>query len=341
MAGDEHMKKMIRILAATMTCALATVSCTMKNQEAPALTGPAEFGTSVNVSVTPDVLLQDGASQSVVTVTVYDSVGKPTANVPLTAEILFENQVVDFGLLSARSIVTNGAGKATLVYTAPRDVGVEAVVDIAVTPTGTNFGNQVRRTATIRLVPTGVRLPPVNLVPAFTFTPSNPAQGQTVIFDAQESAGSIAQYRWDFGDGRTGTGQTISHAFSAVGNYIVRLTLVDPGGRTQSVSRSIAVGQGAAPTAQFVFSPGDPQPNDDVRFNANASVAGPGRTIVRYSWDFGDGSSGSGAQITHRYTLERSYNVTLTVTDDIGRQSVITQTVAVTLPDDDGGQSSN
>jgi PKD repeat protein len=58
-------------------------------------------------------------------------------------------------------------------------------------------------------------------------------------------------------------------------------------------------------------------------------------------WDFGDGAKGSGAQVTRRYTQERSYNVTLTVTDDIGRTSVITRTVDVAEPEDDGGESSN
>jgi PKD repeat protein len=333
---------MTRLLATTITCALATASCTMKNQEAPPLTGPSDFGTSVTVSVTPDVLMQDGASQSVVTVMAYDAGSRPLANVPLTAEILFEGQVVDFGALSARSIVTNSAGKATLVYTAPRDVGVEAVVEIALTPTGNNFGSHPSRIARIRLVPPGIRLPAVDLVPAFSFTPSSPGQGQTVVFDAQESEGTIAQYRWEFGDGDTASGETVSHAFSDVGSYVVRLTLVDPGGRSKSVSRSITVGQGAAPTAEFAFSPANPQPNDDVRFNASASFAAPGRTIVSYSWDFGDGSTGSGAQVTHRYTRERSYNVTLTVKDDIGRISVITKAVEVALPDeDDGGQSAH
>lgn len=326
-------------LSTMAVAAVLSASCTMKDQEAPPLTGPSEFGTSVTVSVTPDVLQQDGASQSVVTVVVKGPNAQPLANVPLTTEILFDGQPVDFGALSARSIVTNAAGKATVIYTAPKDAGVEAVVDIAVTPIGTDFGSHVTRSARIRLVPTGIRLPPVDLVPAFTFAPTSPAQGQTVIFDAQDSDGNIVQYRWDFGDGSTSSGVTASHAFTEVGSFIVRLTLVDPAGRTQSISRSISVGQAPAPTADFAFSPSNPQPNDDVRFNAGASVASPGRQIVSYSWDFGDGATGSGLQPTHRYTVPRTYSVTLIVTDDIGRTATVTKSVEVALPDDDGGDS--
>ena len=328
-----------RILPLLLICGLA--ACTMKDQEAPPLTGPSEFGTSVTVSVSPDVLNQDGASQSVVTVLVKGPNGQPLANVPLTAEILFDGQVVDLGLLSAKSIVTNAAGKATTVYTAPRDAGVEAIIDIAVTPIGNDFGSHVTRSARIRLVPTGIRLPPVNLDPGFSFSPTTPAQGQIVIFDAQESDGNIEDYRWDFGDGSTASGVTASHAFDDVGSFVVRLTLVDTAGRTKSISRSISVGQAPAPTADFAFSPTDPQPNDDVVFNAGASVAPAGRRIVSYSWDFGDGSRGSGVQSTHRYTTPRTYNVTLTVTDDIGRSATVTKSVEVALPDDDGGNSPN
>lgn len=328
-------------LSALVTAAILAASCTMQNQEAPPLTGPSGFGTTVDVAVTPDVLMGDGASQAVVTVSTFDPGGQPLGNVPLVAEIRVNGTTVDFGALSARSIVTRPDGRTTLMYTAPRVGDQDVMVDIAITPITNNAANHIARTASIRLVPTGIRLPPVDLVAAFSFTPSNPAQGQTVIFDAQESRGTIAQYRWDFGDGGSAQGQTANHAFSEVGTYPVRLTLVDSSGRTSSITRTISVGQAAAPTAEFSFSPGNPQPNDDVRFNAGASVAAPGRRIVSYAWDFGDGSTGSGVQVTRRYTQERTYNVTLTVTDDIGRTSVVTKSVEIALPDDDGGESQN
>jgi PKD repeat protein len=328
-----------------VACLLATTvigaSCTMKNQEAPPLTGPSEFGLSVSVAVSPDVLRGDGASQSVVTVTVRDPAGQPLSNRVLTTDILVDNTVVDFGSLSARSIVTKADGKATLVYTAPLLSDSESVVDITVTPVGSSSGNHASSSARIRLVPTGIRLPPIDLLPVFSTPTSNPAQGQAVLFDAQESTGSIAQYRWDFGDGGTGVGQTVSHSFSQIGTYFVRLTLVDQAGRTASVSRSISVGQAPAPTANFTFSPANPEPNDDVRFNASSSLPAPGRTIVSYAWDFGDGGSATGVQATRRFTQARTYNVTLTVTDDIGRTSVVTKSVEVAVPEVDDGQPPN
>jgi chitinase len=117
----------------------------------------------------------------------------------------------------------------------------------------------------------------------------------------------------------------------------VRLTLVDPIGRTASTTLTLTVGQGTAPVAQFTFSPANPQPGDVVFFNASASTAAAGRRIVSYEWNFGDGTTASGVTVSRPFPLARTYTVTLKVTDDIGRIHVITRDVAVTVPDEDDG----
>ena len=333
------MRTTIRSIIA-IAAVMAGASCTMKNQDAPPLTGPSEFGTSVTLLASPDVLTQDGASQSLITIIALDANGKPKPDLQLTTEIRFGGEVMDFGWLSARTVRTNASGKATLAYTAPASVGAEALVEIVATPIGTNAANnQVGRTVSIRLVPPGIRLPPLNITPSFAFSPTNPSQGQAVVFDAQDSTGAITQYRWEFGDGTTASGEITTHAYDTIGSFVVRLTVVDAAGRTISLSRSITVGQSTAPTAEFTFSPANPVPGDDVRFNASASVAAAGRTIVSYVWDFGDGATATGVQVTRKYSLARTYNVTLTVTDDLGRTSVVTKPVDVAFPDDDGGDS--
>lgn len=322
-------------LSALALAATLVASCTMKDQEAPPLTGPSEFGTAVTVQVSPDILSQDGASQSVVTVTVRNAAGQTVSGVPLRAEIRVNGQTADFGTLSARSIVTNGDGRATLVYTAPSVIAnVESLVDIVVTPIGNNYANAVSRNATIRLVPPGVVLPPSGLNPAFTFSPPAPGQGQNVFFDADSSTAPatnpITLYRWDFGDGATATGETATHAFGAPGTFFVRLTVSDIQGRSASTTQSVTVTAGAAPTASFTFSPTPALRNAVIHFNASGSTAAPGRTIVSYRWDYGDGSAGeSGVQVAHVYGVAGTYTVTLLVTDDVGRTSVTNRTVTV------------
>jgi len=54
-----------------------------------------------------------------------------------------------------------------------------------------------------------------------------------------------------------------------------------------------------------------------VAFDGSSSSDEDG-TIVSYSWDFGDGSTGSGVTVTHTYNAPGNYKVTLTATDDDG-----------------------
>jgi PKD repeat protein len=323
-----------RISLVVMTGILAA-SCTVKEQETPDLSGPSEYGTSVIVSASPDVLSQDGASQSMVSISARDASGQPLRNLSLRAEIQVDGILADFGSLSARNLVTGNDGRATTVYTAPAAprlaVDNGTVVTIVITPVGSDFGNSSTRSASIRLVPPGVVVPPDGLRPAFTFTPSTPTDSQAVLFDASTSTSAagnpIVGYSWSFGDGRSGSGVTASHAYSTAGTYIVTLTISDAYGRTAQATKSVAVSGGVNPTAAFTSSPSDPQVNQPVNFNASASRAAPGRTITKYDWDFGDGTFGTGPITSHTYALPRSYVITLTVTDDSGKKGTTTGTV--------------
>jgi PKD repeat protein len=319
-----------------------TSACALDKQEAPDLSGPSEFATSVAISISPDVLPQDGASQSTITLTARDAQGQPVRNLGLRVETRVDGTPRDFGTLSARSVVTGSDGRATVVYTAPSSPAIAVdpftIVEIVATPIGTDFNNTQARSASMRLVPTGPVAPPDGLQPAFTFTPTNPTDHQRVLFDASSSQAPannpIVTYSWSFGDGGTGTGRTATHDYATAGTYIVTLTIIDGFGRSAATSQSINVGAGLEPTASFTFSPTDPVPGSTVNFNASSSRAAPGRTIVSYLWDFGDGTSGSGVQSSHKYPVLGSYTVTLVVRDDAGRTAVASQTVPVKFPEE-------
>jgi PKD repeat protein len=312
----------------------------MKSQDTPPLTGPSELGTSITVTVSPDILTQDGSSQSLVTITARDSNGKPLRNLSLRSEILVDGVHTDFGSLSARNLVTDSNGRATLVYTSPAAPAGPAVdagttVSIAVTPIGSDFGNSVARVATIRLVPSGIVIPADGLQPLFTFTPSTPTDHQNVLFDGSASTAPannpIVTYSWNFGDGRTGSGRTTSHSFDNPGTYVVTLTIGDQFNRTAATSQTIDVGGGAAPSASFLTSPSAPRVGENVNFNASASRPATGRTIRSYDWDFGDGEqkTTTSAITSHDYQTVGTFAVTLVVTDDVGRSAVATATVTI------------
>jgi PKD domain-containing protein len=67
---------------------------------------------------------------------------------------------------------------------------------------------------------------------------TNVHPGDTVEFDASPSKGQQPlTYEWNFGDGETGTGKTISHTYEDGGNYWVKLKVTDPRDRTDAVRK--------------------------------------------------------------------------------------------------------
>ncbi|RLF56908.1 MAG: hypothetical protein DRN27_08815, partial [Thermoplasmata archaeon] len=67
---------------------------------------------------------------------------------------------------------------------------------------------------------------------------------ESISFDGSESFdldGSIVLYTWDFGDGVSGNGSLIDHAYTADGSYIARLTVTDNQSNTGSLNKTIIV----------------------------------------------------------------------------------------------------
>jgi PKD repeat protein len=321
------------VLTGVAIAALVASACTMKEQEAPPLTGPSEFGTSITVEITPDSITQDGASQSLITVTARDANGQPLRNVTVRLDTFVNDTLVDFGSLSARTIVTGGDGKATATYTAPPATpnGTEQTVTIRVTPLGSDAATSTPRTASLRLMPQGTVFPPSTVNAAFTVSPTAPVEDTAVLFDASTSEGEITAYEWNFGNGQTGSGVTATTSYREPGTYIVTLTVRDQFGRGDTAATSLTVSGGTAPSPAFTFSPTGPVDDQVVFFNASTSTVPAGRRIVSYRWDFGDGTrvTTSSATTSHVFRNPGTYRVTLTVRDDTGREASTTVDVPV------------
>ena len=73
--GAEHMVRAFRALALLLTVAVAA-GCSVEDQTAPPLSGPSELALSLTVGASPDILAQDGASQSQVIVVARDAAGQ-------------------------------------------------------------------------------------------------------------------------------------------------------------------------------------------------------------------------------------------------------------------------
>jgi len=83
------------------------------------------------------------------------------------------------------------------------------------------------------------------------------------------------------------------------------------------------------PVASFTYTPEVPLVEQTITFDASSSYD-PDGTIVKYEWDFGDGTEKQiGMSLIHSYSTADNYMVTLTVTDDDGLTSATAQEIAV------------
>ena len=115
------------------------------------------------------------------------------------------------------------------------------------------------------------------------------------------------------------------------------LTVTDIDGLTDSATSTVTVSAPTVPpanqppVASFTATPPSGEAPLMVGFDAAASTD-PDGTIVSYYWNYGDGTTGSGALVNHNYTTAGDYTVILTVTDNNGSTDSATSTVPVSAP---------
>ncbi len=73
-----------------------------------------------------------------------------------------------------------------------------------------------------------------------------------------------------------------------------------------------------APSAFIRYGPFNPGINEEITFDGTSSRPAENRSILSYSWDFGDGNTKSMATATHFYLTPGNYRVKLRVTDSEG-----------------------
>jgi len=175
-----------------------------------------------------------------------------------------------------------------------------------------------------------------NQPPGATFTISADAEDPLIYsLDATgtmdtDTEGTIESYEWDFDDGETGSGKTVTHIFPEKGVYEVELTVVDDGGAEDTYQQRVSAS--ARPNPRFTATPQKADPTQ-ITFDAGESTDPDGQ-IESYSWNFGDGERGEGEIISHNYNFDedRTVEVVLTAVDDIGTAETTTKSVAVDVP---------
>jgi PKD repeat protein len=186
-------------------------------------------------------------------------------------------------------------------------------------------GHSITKSVTFDLpaLQPGVDFEPPNAV--INVTPSTTGTAPfKVVFDASGSTDDrgIASYAWDFGDGTTGTGvMPAAHTYTSCGSYVVKLTVTDYWGNKGYATVIINVGETGGPKVDINTTPDPPTGTAPftVYFDASGTDLGTecGGTAT-YSWNFGDGTTGTGVTTSHTYTSNGIYTVVLTVTNSTG-----------------------
>jgi PKD repeat protein len=160
--------------------------------------------------------------------------------------------------------------------------------------------------------------------------PGYPTDTKTVQFqDASYNTDPLSplNYAWDFGDGTTSTEANPLHVYQAFGTYPVTLTV--------STDNCSSVFQQDLQIDTFIYTP-----NCQPGFTYGASYIDPWEIqfwdysstedpIVDWFWNFGDGTTGTGSQVTHQYNAPGNYEVTLTITTLVCGERVIVQPIFI------------
>jgi PKD repeat protein len=194
-------------------------------------------------------------------------------------------------------------------------------------------------------VPGGVHAQALQVV-TLPLAPLYGIAGDPLTVSAVAVPAPVSQFQWDFGDGQLGFGQNTSHTYAFPGTYTITLTALGPSGpvatgvTTANISpgpnsrvNGVAAGVSSVPVALgFVavnaYGPYNGSAGSPVSFSGSATGAG----APQFSWDFGDGTGGTGATVTHVYATPGSFIVRLTVFDTASGLTWVGSTTAVIGP---------
>lgn len=144
-----------------------------------------------------------------------------------------------------------------------------------------------------------------------------------VVFDGSASRdldGEIVAHEWQFGEGEVVEGPVATRTFDGVGSHRISLLVTDDSGSVCETSVApVTVRVDATPVA-------DAGPDrtgyvggahDALVFDGRGSSDADGETLS-YAWDFGDGTTATGAVVWHGYERPGRYFVRLRVSDGTG-----------------------
>jgi len=144
----------------------------------------------------------------------------------------------------------------------------------------------------------------------FWYYPNSSGTGYT--FEGWAMNNMIDSWTWDFGDGTTASGQVVSHSFAnpnEIYNVCLTTTGIGPDGTTCTYTFCQEVYTYIPSPCENYF---EAITNDGSTYQFNGFLLNGG--AAEYLWDFGDGTTATGQQVTHTFQggMGMIYNVCLT-----------------------------
>ncbi len=141
--------------------------------------------------------------------------------------------------------------------------------------------------------------------------------------------GDVVLYTWNWGDGSLPTiGAAPTHTYAVTGTYSVTMSAADGWGMFSTLTHQVVLAEPGTNVA--------PVPTFTVGCTARTCLTNssgtfdPNGDVIRYAWDFGDGTAVSTATSpSHTYVNAGTYTVTLTVIDGWNRSTTTTRQVTV------------
>ncbi len=144
----------------------------------------------------------------------------------------------------------------------------------------------------------------------------------TAYFEDSTNSSYKLSYKWNFGDGSTDTGSTVSHTYTANGTYYVTLATMDSVGYTDTLYDTVKIN--VLPMKYAI---------KDSLYNCTAvqfsALHISGDIASKYTWSFGDGTSGTGDPSSHNYSDTGNYLVTLLLLNSQGCPDTLDTSITI------------
>jgi PKD repeat protein len=268
------------------------------------------------------------SSQSSLVVTVTDV--PPTVNIggpyqgKAQAPVSFAASATSVNPVEQKSLVYawNFGDSSTATGPSPSHTFVaDGIYNVSLTVTD-SYGGSTKATTVVDIFPS-VNITPIAAVNAMA----------TASLHGSAIGSSSFTYAWTFGDGTTASGSlTPTHVYQNPGSYTATLTATD-GNNLSSTASAVVTVNDVAPTVSL-SAPSSADTAQAASFAATGTDISPAVQAAgfSYSWNFGDGTIGTGASLSHTFASAGTYTVVVTATDEYGKTGTASSKITISVP---------